>query len=438
MGQVIRAAEYAAYDVLVYLCEGYYRLREIPVARVAARTSFRCLKYLIDTGCPYDETVLQAAVQNRDSRCVDYLLERRAPVDNKVYINAARHGNVYALKKMDPIDDIDVKHKMMEAAASGCHLEVIKYLSEVLGVKITPFVCNQVAKLANLTCLTYVVENCQEMHDRSDHLLLRERHDALFCLVLKARNTRNETSAECVKYVYERFKPKLTEAHCSKAARVRDLESLKFLRSVGCPWDEKTAISAVKSGSLECLRYVADHGCDLGTGLYEHSIKAFQPHLFKYLFNRKYPLKEGTLKTAAEYGCATILRIAHEGGVPMGEDICLFAAKEGHLACMKYAHSIGSPWENSCDAAATGGFVECLKFAREHGAEWDEDCTRYAAEGGHYQCLHYAIENDCPYNLQELLQAASVAYSEAIEDPIKRKECFDVIKYLEELAILKE
>lgn len=80
-----------------------------------------------------------------------------------------------------------------------------------------------------------------------------------------------------------------------------------------------------------------------------------------------------------------------------GQDWLTMAANGGHLECLKYAHENGCPWDIfTCADAAHGGHMQCLKYAHEQGCPWDADTCSMATLGGHLECLKYAQENGCP------------------------------------------
>ena len=75
----------------------------------------------------------------------------------------------------------------------------------------------------------------------------------------------------------------------------------------------------------------------------------------------------------------------------------MFAAENGHLECLKYAHERGCPWDElTCAYAAKLGNLECLKYAHEHGCPWDARTCGTAAENGHLECLKYAQDHGAP------------------------------------------
>jgi hypothetical protein len=62
------------------------------------------------------------------------------------------------------------------------------------------------------------------------------------------------------------------------------------------------------------------------------------------------------------------------------------------MACLKYAHENGCPWdERTCSKAALNGYHYCLLYAHENGCPWDESTlSRDAVIGGSEQCIAYS------------------------------------------------
>ena len=86
------------------------------------------------------------------------------------------------------------------------------------------------------------------------------------------------------------------------------------------------------------------------------------------------------------------------------EDMILFAAHNGHLECLKYAHEHRCPWDiYTTSIAASNGHLDCLQYAHEHGCPWDNITALNANCYGYFDCFKYSIENGCPWNEQKLL-----------------------------------
>ena len=84
-------------------------------------------------------------------------------------------------------------------------------------------------------------------------------------------------------------------------------------------------------------------------------------------------------------------------GCENGCDTCFYAASNGHLECLKYAHERGCDWSDlTCESAASNGHLECLKYAHEHGCPWDELTCGAAAYVNEIECLRYAQDHGAP------------------------------------------
>ncbi len=77
--------------------------------------------------------------------------------------------------------------------------------------------------------------------------------------------------------------------------------------------------------------------------------------------------------------------------------MCIIAAANGHLDCLKYAHKNGYSWNKRiCEEAAYNSHLDCLKYAHENGCPWDEKTCASAVKNRELDCLKYAHENGCP------------------------------------------
>ena len=142
---------------------------------------------------------------------------------------------------------------------------------------------------------------------------------------------------------------------CALAAEGGHLETLQWLRSQGCAWDQYTCAWAATHGHLKCLQWARSEGC---------------------------PWDESTCSSAAERGHLEVLRWARDNGCPWYEgEICDNAADFGHLSVLKYARSQGCPWGTSTTYwAATRGHLEMLQWLRYEGCPWDKEQCREVGE----------------------------------------------------------
>jgi hypothetical protein len=166
---------------------------------------------------------------------------------------------------------------------------------------------------------------------------------------------------------------------CSKAAGGGYYDVLEWLHSQGCPWTKTTCSYAAGAGHLEILKFARAKGCKWD---------------------------EDTAKYAITNGHLEVLKWACENGCKTGKTSLLMntAAYHGRFEIIKYLHEIGCTWEaRTCALAAEGrfenlvrGYLEILKWLRDHGCPWDSGTCESANHYKHWDCLKYAIENECP------------------------------------------
>ena len=129
------------------------------------------------------------------------------------------------------------------------------------------------------------------------------------------------------------------------AATIGNLDFLKFIHSIGYLLDDISVCNkAAASGQLECLKFLDEIGCTWNPSIYEH--------------------------------------------------VC----KTGQLECLKFIYSKGKCIKSgiSCFISTVNGHLKCLKFLHEKRFKWGPYILQTALSHKNFECLIYAIENDCP------------------------------------------
>ncbi len=66
-----------------------------------------------------------------------------------------------------------------------------------------------------------------------------------------------------LEWILQNFNFKLTEYDCATAVVYDRLSVLKWLRAKDCPWDNDTIKFAIINGSIRCLIYAIENGCEI-------------------------------------------------------------------------------------------------------------------------------------------------------------------------------
>ena len=181
-----------------------------------------------------------------------------------------------------------------------------------------------------------------------------------------------------LKELQEEFK--LDEYVFMHASAGGHMETLKWLRSEGCPWNEMACTRAAEGGHLETLKWLRSEGC---------------------------PWDAYACAGAAGHGHLEILKWLRSEGCPWDEVTCKGAAEGAHLEILKWLRSEGCPLDAwTCQSAARGGHLEVLKWLRSEGCPWDEWACMQAARFGYLDVLKWAIDNGCPYIVTPATQEA--------------------------------
>ena len=139
------------------------------------------------------------------------------------------------------LPELDLLQRGLFALASGACWRAMK--DSGLSCRLEKgVVCCLAASGGHLECLRYV----------------REQHGcpwgAATCV-----EAAGQGHLECLRYAHEHGCPWGADT-CARAARQGQLECLRYAHEHGCPWDADTCARAADNGHLECLQYARNHG----------------------------------------------------------------------------------------------------------------------------------------------------------------------------------
>jgi len=161
---------------------------------------------------------------------------------------------------------------------------------------------------------------------------------------------------------------------CWRVARTNKLELLKWIREEKkCEWYRCTIDAAAEQGNLEMVKYCVANECSMNEWACAYAAKGGHLECLKYLHE--------------------------EVKVPWDLSTAAYAAENGHLHILEYLveHKYNEYDEWACAYAAENGHLDCLKYLHETAkAPWNSFAVRDAHENNHPECLQYLLYNDCP------------------------------------------
>jgi hypothetical protein len=188
---------------------------------------------------------------------------------------------------------------------------------------------------------------------------------------------------------------------CAAAASAGRLETVRFLRQLGLPWNADTICSsAARSGNIELLQYLKQQGCVFSERVMSTAAWRGRLHICQYLRAEQCPWDTKACESATRAGHLSTLRWLHEQGCPWDlQALRVSAAGRDCLAVLQYV--LGA--EPAATAAqltqmlSTAGVCNRLSVAkalRQGGAEWPA-VLMYNGQRWHAVMVQWARDEGC-------------------------------------------
>jgi len=207
------------------------------------------------------------------------------------------------------------------------------------------------------------------------------------------------------------------------AAMGGHLNVMKYLRSQRCPWSEDACFEAVGGGHLHVLRWAYDSG--LRFPLFSNQLSMIAARegymdILEWLLEVRVPIGPPTWKAATARGRLEVLQWLQDHNIPRpeGESLCNIAARSGRINVLEWARAQGMPWnESTCIEAAAEGELETLKYLRRGGCPWNEESCSWAAFHGDVRILQWlrSQEPPCPWDEGSCQAAAAGGNLECLQ-----------------------
>jgi hypothetical protein len=125
---------------------------------------------------------------------------------------------------------------------------------------------------------------------------------------------------------------------------------------------------AAAGGHFRCMEYLISRQCPRDASACTAAVRSRSLDTLRWLRERKFPMDAGACEVAAHSNQMGVLKWLHQQGCAWDATACTAAARGGHLDVLRYLHSSGCPWEagTACEKAATAGSLDVIKYILEH------------------------------------------------------------------------
>lgn len=297
---------------------------------------------------------------------------------------SARHGHFhvmeYLMRRFPNLQSRDhISASVMNNAAAGGHLEIVKYLDKI-GAKCTVVAVDAAAENGHFDVVEWL--NLHRTEGCSSNAM-----DA-------ACSTGN---LKIVKYLHHKADGDCTRIAPIKAASSGHLDVVSWIhRNVTLEWDEVVMDSAARSGNYGVVVWLhnnREEGCS--TAAMDFAAQNGHLDVVKFLHeNRTEGCTTMAMNSAAENGRLQVVKWLHLNRT----EGCTFVAinraiENGHLEMLEFLHKVRGekPNENAMDIASERGHLEVVEYLHHHCTNLvcTEFATNWAAGNGHLDVLKF-------------------------------------------------
>ena len=220
-----------------------------------------------------------------------------------------------------------------------------------------------------------------------------------------------------VKYVLSRgLVSEESDCWCEIAAGQVDL--LHYVHEQGGELSDSTAYVAIALGNLASLKYCVEKGIQLQPVHIQQAARFGYVEILQYihLHAPSSIWSDEVTRCAAQYNQLACLRFAHEHGCPWNASAYYSAIHHGHFEIVQYLTQEQCPWDTTiCAEAAWQGNLKILAYLHEHRCPWDSQTVYRAAMQGHKNCFQYAVEYACEVNATAITLAVEYGHLHILE-----------------------
>lgn len=331
--------------------------------------------------------------------------------DSITFENICYHNHMDCLKFLH--ENSFVGEKSCISICIRCdHFEMFKYLIDC-NYDIDKWAFYESANYHNIKYLKYLFENCEFNHD----------YERLIYNSLQAKNL------ACFKYLinkYENFEWNVEISH--EIVKKRNLKSLKYYISKGCPYDEKTFSLSIMYDKFETTKYLYSIGCKYNSHSYVEAIFYDRLKYVKYLHSIDCETDKTLMEYCAEHDSPKCLKYLYKNNFPKSDDVIYYASKYNNFECLKIGYNNECPWgKDTFDNICENGNIEMLEFVYNRGCKPTKFSLSLALLRRQEDCVLY-LHNKIGLKPNECVSKGNFKYFDHIINVYQKKKIKEKIK----------
>lgn len=349
---VLVAAKNGSVELVKYLIENGHDFDLRMPEAASGEGHLACLRYLHSVGCPWDESTCTAAAKSGQFECLKFAHENGCHwtlpyMAHYASVSGSLPCLKYVIENGSPAQNA-LHNKLVKIDAVDC----VKYLRN-RGVLFPLGFGNYAVSMNALKCVKFALELGSTFTDQvlisvQSVECMQLLHDTGYVWTTKSAAYASRKSVEILQFLHEHGCPwddsVYDNALCNNVVTANNapyIDCIVYAHTHGCPWSSETLISAVKRDNLPAVEYMLTHGCPADATATAEAVGNLR--MLKYLHSMGVPWDTRTTNAAAERdSLLPCLQFACANKCPIDEKICLHLANGTfHFAALRYLHSIG-------------------------------------------------------------------------------------------------
>ena len=329
------------------------------------------LTQYVKTGLLLNDYQVDKIASNRDLR--DNYLHNRIIADQHSGDLSDKEYYLFSVKHKESYYGNMNENKKLQKAIKFNELDIVRYLVEEKGLKISDDAVSIASKNRHLDMVTYLVEKGAKINN-----------NAVFYAVV-------DKNLDMVTYLVEKG-ARIVSGEVHQAILNNDLDMVTYLVEKGAKIDNYAVEFAAGTGNLELVTYLVEKGAKIGDGAVRSAAYVGDLDIVTYLVEKGAKIYDDAVQNAAYKGKLDIVTYLVEKGAKIYDSAVNQAILNNDLDMVTYlVEKGGKIYDRSFTNALKIGNLSLVKYLVKNGAEINDYdyAISYAAENGHNDIVDY-------------------------------------------------